>query len=82
MGILTWIVVGAVSGWLAGQVLKGRGLGLFGDVAVGVVGAILGGWLAGTFFNVPNAISGYNVTTFVVAFLGSVIVLFLVRMLR
>jgi uncharacterized membrane protein YeaQ/YmgE (transglycosylase-associated protein family) len=44
MGIIAWIVVGLVAGWLAHVVLGGRG-GLFGNIAVGLIGAILGGFL-------------------------------------
>ena len=82
MGPLTWLVVGAIAGWLAGQVMKGSGFGLIGDIVIGVIGALVGGWLAGTFFNVPDAISGFNLTTIVVAFLGAVVVLFVVRLLK
>jgi uncharacterized membrane protein YeaQ/YmgE (transglycosylase-associated protein family) len=82
MGLLTWIVVGAIAGWLAGQVMKGSGFGLIGDIVVGVIGALVGGWLAGTLFNVPDAINGFNLTTIVVAFLGAVIVLFIVRLFK
>lgn len=82
MGLLTWIIVGAIAGWLAGQVMKGSGFGLIGDILIGIIGALVGGWLAGTLFNTPNAISGFNLTTIVVAFLGAVFVLFIARMLN
>lgn len=82
MGLLTWIVVGAIAGWLAGQVMKGSGFGLIGDIVIGVIGAFVGGWLAGTFLNVPDAINGFNLTTIVVAFLGAVVVLFIARLLK
>ncbi|MFO7945060.1 MAG: GlsB/YeaQ/YmgE family stress response membrane protein [Anaerolineales bacterium] len=82
MGLLAWIVVGAIAGWLAGQVMKGSGFGLIGDIVIGVIGALVGGWLAGALFNVPNAISGFNLTTIVIAFLGAIIVLFIARMLK
>jgi len=82
MGLLTWIVVGAIAGWVAGKIVKGSGLGLVRDIVVGVVGALLGGWLAGKVFNVHNAISGFNLTTLVVAILGSVIILLAFRLLK
>lgn len=82
MGLFAWLVVGAIAGWLAGQVMKGSGFGLIGDIAIGIVGAFVGGWLAGTFFNVPHTISGFNLTTIVVAFLGAVVVLFIARLLK
>jgi uncharacterized membrane protein YeaQ/YmgE (transglycosylase-associated protein family) len=82
MGLLTWIVVGAIAGWLAGQVIKGGGFGLIGDIVLGVIGALAGGWLAGTFLNMPNAISGFNLPTVIVAFLGAVVVLLIVRLIK
>jgi uncharacterized membrane protein YeaQ/YmgE (transglycosylase-associated protein family) len=42
MGLLTWIAIGAIAGWLAGQVIKGSGFGLIGDIVVGVIGAVIG----------------------------------------
>ena len=82
MGLLTWIVVGAIAGWAAGKAVKGSGLGLIGDIVLGVVGALVGGWLAGRIFDVRDPISGFNLTTLVVAFLGAVIVLFGFRLLK
>ena len=82
MGILSWIVVGAIAGWLAGLVMKGRGFGLFGNIVIGVVGGLVGGWLAGALFNIDNALSGFNLPTIVVAFLGALLVLWVVRLLR
>ena len=49
MGVIAWIVVGLIAGWLANMLLKGRGGGLLGNLAVGLVGAIIGGWLFGAF---------------------------------
>ena len=43
--LLIWLLVGAVAGWLAGMIVKGGGLGLIGDIVVGIVGAFIGGWL-------------------------------------
>lgn len=80
MGLLTWLVVGLIAGWLAGQFVKGSGFGLIGDIVVGVVGALVGGWLAATFLNAPDAISGFNLPTIVVAFLGAVVALFIIRL--
>jgi uncharacterized membrane protein YeaQ/YmgE (transglycosylase-associated protein family) len=47
VGVIAWIVVGLIAGWLANMLLKGRGGGLLGNLAVGLVGAIIGGWLFG-----------------------------------
>jgi uncharacterized membrane protein YeaQ/YmgE (transglycosylase-associated protein family) len=79
MGILAWIVVGLVAGWLASQVMRGGGYGLIGDIIVGVVGAVIGGFLAGTLFNIPDAVNGINVTSILVAFIGAVILIAILR---
>lgn len=82
MGLLTWLIVGVIVGWLAGMVIKGKGFGLIGNIVVGVIGALAGGWLAGAVFNIHNPISGFNLTTFIVAFLGAVLVLYITRLLK
>ena len=82
MGLLSWIVVGAIAGWLSGQVMKGRGFGLLGDIIVGVVGGLIGGFLAEALFKVPNAVSGFNLTSILVAFLGAVLLLFVARLFQ
>lgn len=82
MGLLTWLIVGAIAGWLAGKVMKGKGFGLIGNIVIGVIGALVGGWLAGAIFNLPHAISGFNLNTIIVAFLGAVIVLYVARLIK
>jgi uncharacterized membrane protein YeaQ/YmgE (transglycosylase-associated protein family) len=82
MGLLSWIVVGAIAGWLAGLVVQGTGFGLLGDIIVGVVGGLLGGFLAAQLFNMPDAVNGFNLTSIAVAFLGAVIVVVVIRLLR
>ena len=80
MGILAWIVVGLIAGWLASQVMRSGGYGLIGDIIVGIVGAVIGGFLAATFLKMPNAVNGINVTSILVAFVGAVILLAILRM--
>jgi uncharacterized membrane protein YeaQ/YmgE (transglycosylase-associated protein family) len=82
MGLLSWIIVGVIAGWLSGHVMKGRGFGLLGDIFVGVAGGLIGGWLAGELFKVPNAVNGINVTSILVAFLGAVVLIVVVRMFQ
>jgi uncharacterized membrane protein YeaQ/YmgE (transglycosylase-associated protein family) len=82
MGLLSWIVVGAIAGWLSGQVMKGRGFGLLGDIFVGIAGGLVGGWLAGELFKVPNAVNGFNLTSILVAFLGAVVLIVIARMFQ
>ena len=81
MGILSWLVVGLIAGWLANAVMRsGRG-NMVTDIIVGVIGAIVGGFLAGALFGVPNAVSGINLGSIVVAFLGAVVAIAIVRAL-
>lgn len=79
MGILSWLVVGLIAGWLAGLVMKGSGFGLLGDIIAGIVGALVGGFIASSLFGVPNAVNGFNLTSILVAFLGAVLVIFILR---
>jgi uncharacterized membrane protein YeaQ/YmgE (transglycosylase-associated protein family) len=80
MGILSWIVVGFIAGWLAGLVVKGGGYGLIGDIIVGVVGGLLGGWIASHFFHMGNPMSGINLPSIGVAFVGAVILVVILRL--
>jgi uncharacterized membrane protein YeaQ/YmgE (transglycosylase-associated protein family) len=82
MGFFTWLVVGVIVGWLAGIAVKGRGFGLIGNIFIGVIGALIGGWLAGALFNISDPISGFNLSTIIVAFLGAILVLFVARLIR
>ena len=81
MSIIAWIVVGLIAGWLAGMVMKGGGYGVVGDIIVGIVGALLGGFLAAWLFGVQDAVNGINLISLVTAFLGSVILIAVVRAL-
>jgi uncharacterized membrane protein YeaQ/YmgE (transglycosylase-associated protein family) len=79
MGVLSWIVVGLIAGWLAGQVMSG-GYGLVGDIILGIVGGLVGGYLAGTLFGVPDAVNGINVTSILVAAVGAILLIAVSRM--
>ncbi len=81
MGILSWIVVGLIAGFLAGLVVKGGGYGLIGNIIVGVIGGLLGGWIATRFFDVGDPMSGINLESILIAFAGAVVLLFLLRLL-
>ena len=75
MGIISWLVVGAIAGYLAGFLVKGdESMGVIGHIVLGIVGALVGGFLAGLLL--PGAgdyVSGINITTIVVATIGAVI---------
>ena len=62
--------------------MKGRGFGLLGDIFVGVVGGLIGGWLAGSLFHFSNVINGINVASILVAFVGAIIFIVIVRMFQ
>lgn len=80
MDILSWIVVGVIAGFLAKAVVPGEGPGgVLGDLVVGVVGAVIGGWIMNNFGNAGA--TGINVWSIFVAFLGAVVLLFLMRAL-
>lgn len=78
IGILLWLVIGALAGWLAGQVMRGAGFGLLGNIIVGIVGAVLGGLIFGaigiTFGGILGSLIG--------AFLGACILLFLISLVK
>jgi uncharacterized membrane protein YeaQ/YmgE (transglycosylase-associated protein family) len=78
MGILTWIVLGLVAGWLAGQFMRG-GYGLVGDIVLGIIGAIVGGFLTGLVLG-RDMVTGFNLESVVVAFLGAVVLIAVSRM--
>ena len=82
MGLLAWIVVGAIAGWLSGQFMKGRGFGLLGDILVGVAGGLIGGWLASVLLKMPDAVNGINLGSILVAFLGAVLLIFVARLFQ
>jgi uncharacterized membrane protein YeaQ/YmgE (transglycosylase-associated protein family) len=81
MGILSWIIVGLIAGWLAGVVMKGGGYGVVGDIIIGIIGALIGGFLASALFGAGDTLTGFNITTLIVAFLGAVILIAIVRAL-
>ena len=74
MSILAWIVLGLIAGWLAGQVMKGGGYGLIGDLVLGIIGAIVGGFLTGVLLG-RDMVNGFNIESIVVAFIGAVILI-------
>ena len=81
MGILAWIVIGLIVGWLASVIVKGSGSGILGDIILGIVGALVGGFIASAVFGIADPISGFNLTTLIIAVLGAIVVIAVVRML-
>jgi uncharacterized membrane protein YeaQ/YmgE (transglycosylase-associated protein family) len=81
MGILSWLVVGLIAGFLAGAVVRGEGKGFFGYIIVGVLGGLLGGFIAYYFFHIGDPMSGINLPSILIAFAGAVLLLLLLRLL-
>jgi uncharacterized membrane protein YeaQ/YmgE (transglycosylase-associated protein family) len=73
-GIIAWLVVGLLAGWLAGEMMKGSGYGLVGDMILGLIGAVIGGSLVAMFV---SGTAGFIGSIFV-AFLGACLLLFIV----
>ncbi|PXW17468.1 GlsB/YeaQ/YmgE family stress response membrane protein [Paraburkholderia caballeronis] len=78
-GIIAWLIIGAIAGWLAGILVKGGGFGLIVDIIVGIVGAFIGGWLAGL---LGISIGGGMISSIITAIIGAVILLFIIRLFR
>jgi uncharacterized membrane protein YeaQ/YmgE (transglycosylase-associated protein family) len=82
MGVLSWIIVGLIAGFLAGQVMRrGGGYGVIGDIIVGVLGGLLGGWIAFYFFHVGDTMSGINLVSILTAFVGAILLILILRMI-
>ena len=78
-GLIIWLIVGAIAGWLAGKVVSGGGFGLIGDIIVGIVGALIAGWLLP---QLGIAIGGGIVAAIINAFIGAVILLVILRLIK
>lgn len=79
MGLVYWIVVGLIAGWLAGQVMKGGGYGTLMDIVLGILGGIVGGWVFGALGVFPG---GGLLGSIIVAFIGAVILVAVSRALK
>jgi uncharacterized membrane protein YeaQ/YmgE (transglycosylase-associated protein family) len=78
MSIIAWIVLGLLAGWIAGMVMKGGGYGLVGDIVLGIIGAIVGGWLTGLVLG-RDMVSGFNVESLIVAVIGAIVLIAISR---
>jgi uncharacterized membrane protein YeaQ/YmgE (transglycosylase-associated protein family) len=77
--LVIFLIVGAIAGWLAGQIVKGHGFGLIGNIVVGIVGAFLAGWLLPM---VGFAIGGGIIAAIINALIGAIILLFLIGLIK
>ena len=78
MGLLWWIIVGMVAGWATGKIMRGSGYGFLADTALGIIGAVVGGYVA-RFLGI-NPVGGM-LYTILIALVGAIIVVFLFRVI-
>ena len=76
--LIWWILVGLIAGWAAGKIMKGSGYGPLMDIVLGIVGAIVGGWLMGAL----DIYAGGTIGTIIIAIVGAIFLIWLSRMLK
>ncbi|MDO5105693.1 GlsB/YeaQ/YmgE family stress response membrane protein [Capnocytophaga sp.] len=79
MGIIATLIVGAIAGWLGGTIYKGSGLGLIGNIIIGILGSSVGSWLLGSVLNISVG-EGW-IASVVTGALGAVVILFLFNLI-
>ncbi len=80
MGIIAWIILGLVAGFIGSKIINKSGEGFFFDIILGIVGAVVGGWLF-SFFG-AHGVTGLNIYSLVVAVLGAIVVLVVYHAVR
>jgi uncharacterized membrane protein YeaQ/YmgE (transglycosylase-associated protein family) len=81
MGIIIWLIVGGIVGWLASLIMKRDGSqGIILNVVVGIVGALIGGWLIGPMLGAGSINDGFSIMSFVVSLIGAIILLAIVNL--
>ena len=78
MGIILWLILGGIAGWLAGLIVRGSGLGIIGDIIVGIIGGFIGGFIVSLFGG--TGVTGFNIWSLIVAVIGAVVLLLIVRL--
>jgi len=76
--LIWWAVVGLIAGWAAGRIMKGGGYGVVMDIVLGIIGAIVGGWV----MSAVGVHAGGFIGTIIVAIIGAVILIWVTRMLK
>jgi uncharacterized membrane protein YeaQ/YmgE (transglycosylase-associated protein family) len=79
MWLISWILVGLIAGWAAGRIMKGGGYGPLMDTVLGMVGAVVGGWIFNTLNIYP---AGGIVASIVVAIVGAIFIIWITRLLK
>ncbi len=76
-GLIVWLIIGGVAGWLAGLIVRGGGYGVIGDIVVGIVGSMLFGWLFGAS---GLAVGSGIIGSIIAATIGAVLLILLLRL--
>ena len=79
MSIIAWIVLGLIAGWAAGMLMRGGGYGIVGDIVLGILGAIVGGWLTGLLLG-RDMMTGFNIESMIVAVIGAIVLIAISRL--
>jgi len=79
MGIIATLIIGAIAGWLGGTIYKGSGLGLIGNIIIGLLGSGVGYWLLGTVFNI--SLSGGWIASILTGAIGAIVILFVINLI-
>lgn len=81
MGLLSWIIVGGLSGWLASLIMKkNESMGFFANIIVGIIGAFIGGFVVSLFGK--TGVTGFNLWSIIVAVLGAVVLIWIVGKIK
>jgi uncharacterized membrane protein YeaQ/YmgE (transglycosylase-associated protein family) len=78
--LIVILIVGLIAGWLAGQIMRGSGYGIIGDIVIGIIGAFIGTWLWGV-LHLPT-IGNFWVSAIVISTVGALVLLFILRLIR
>jgi len=78
MDIIWFLFIGLIAGWIAAHIMKGRGFGLFGDIIVGIIGAVIGGYL----FQMLGVVAYGTLGTIIMAVIGAMVFLFLISLMK
>lgn len=79
MSIIGWLILGIIAGWLAGLLFQGHGFGILGDMFIGIVGAIVGGFIGSAVFGWN--VTGFNISSLILSVIGAIILLAIVKAL-
>ena len=78
LGPIVWVIIGLIAGWAAGKIMKGSGYGVIMDIILGIVGAVVGGWLMGLL----GIYSGSLIGSTIIAIIGAMFLIWLSRLLK